>query len=224
MEAEPELAEVEAEGYHGIYFSYKDFQSLHTVMAGRNQIGNAAVALEVICMLRKGGYKIPGDAVKRGMERTQWPGRFSCIGEAPAFILDGAHNEDAALKLRESVETYFPGRKRIGIMGVFRDKEYERIAEIMGPILSVIYAVDLPDEKRGLPAGKLAAVLGKYCPCVKRPDGYGQSAGVDSAVKAALFESEKDDVILAFGSLSYLHQVKEAYDKSCMVKEKGKEK
>ena len=43
---------------------------------------------------------------------------FSCIGEAPVFILDGAHNEDAALKLKESVEAYFPGRRLIGIMGV----------------------------------------------------------------------------------------------------------
>ena len=48
MQAEPELAEVEKEDYHGIYFSYKEFRSLHTVMAGKNQIGNAAAALEVI--------------------------------------------------------------------------------------------------------------------------------------------------------------------------------
>ena len=213
-EAEPELAEVEKEDYHGMYFSYKDFRSLHTVMAGKNQIGNAAAALEVVCALRNDGYKIPDDAVKRGLERTQWPGRFSCVGESPVFILDGAHNEDAALKLRESVEAYFPGRRLIGIMGVFKDKEYEKIAQTMGPLMSVIYAVDLPDEKRGLPSEKLAEVLEKYCSCVKRPTGYGQRAGVDSAVQAALLEAKKDDVILAFGSLSYLYQVKAAYDRA----------
>ena len=31
----------------------------------------------------------------------------------------------------------------------------------MGPLMSVVYAVDLPDEKRGLPAEELAEVLGK---------------------------------------------------------------
>ena len=214
VQAEPELAEVEKEDYHGIYFSYKEFRSLHTVMAGKNQIGNAAAALEVIRTLRQTGYKIPGDAVKRGMERTQWPGRFSCIGEDPVFILDGAHNEDAALKLRESVEVYFPGRRLIGIMGVFKDKEYEKIVQTMGPLMSVIYAVDLPDEKRGLPSEKLAEVLEKYCPCVNRPDISERQRAVDCAVRAALLEAEKEDVIMAFGSLSYLQWVKDAYDKA----------
>ena len=219
---------------HGIYFSYKEFRVLHTVMAGKNQIGNAAAALEVIRTLRKTGYKIADDAVRRGMERTQWPGRFSCIGESPVFILDGAHNEDAALRLRESVEAYFPGRRLIGIMGVFKDKEYEKIAQTMGPLMSAAYAVDLPDEKRGLPAQELAAVLGKYCPCVrclseaglgisKQPGkpvslpGSGadrRKQSVESAVASALWEADRDDVILAFGSLSYLRWVKDAYDKA----------
>ncbi len=235
VQAEPELAEVEREDYHGIYFSYKEFRPLHTVMAGKNQIGNAAVSLEVIRVLRKIGYEISDDAVRTGMERTQWPGRFSCIGEDPVFILDGAHNEDAAVKLRESVESYFPGRRLIGIMGVFKDKEYEKIAQIMGPLLSVVYAVDLPDAGRGLPSEDLAAALEKYCPCVWRPSGSRsgergspaeprgegkdsrkkrQAENVETAVRAALAEAGREDVILAFGSLSYLHQIKEAYDKA----------
>ena len=235
VQAEPELADVAQEDYHGIYFSYKEFSPLHTVMAGKNQIGNAAVSLEVIRVLRKIGYEISDDAVRRGMARTQWPGRFSCIGEAPVFILDGAHNEEAALRLRESVEAYFPGHRLVGIMGVFRDKEYEKIAQIMGPFLSVAYAVDLPDAGRGLPSEDLAEALEKYCSCVRRPSGYrsgekgcaaepgderidrrrpGQAENVETAVRAALAEAGREDVILAFGSLSYLRQVKEAYDKA----------
>ena len=35
---------------------------------------------------------------------------------------------------------------------------------------------------------------------------------VDQAVREALAEAGKEDVILAFGSLSYLEQVKEALD------------
>ena len=94
-------------------------------MAGRNQIGNAVTALEIIRVLRRLGYDIPEEAVEQGMEQTVWPGRFSCIGDEPTFIIDGAHNEDAARKLRESVEMYFPGRRLLCIMGVFKDKEYD---------------------------------------------------------------------------------------------------
>lgn len=209
-QAEPERSVIEREDYHGIYFSYKEFQGLHTVMAGKNQIGNTAAVLEVIRRLRQIGYEIPDEAVRRGMEKTQWPGRFSCIGESPVFILDGAHNEDAALRLRESVEAYFEGRRLLFIAGVFQDKEYEKIARIMGPLASEIYTVDLPDRRRSLPAEKLAEEFRKYCPDVKSSSGG--RTGVDNAVRSALLEAEKEDVILAFGSLSYLHEVKEAYD------------
>src|SRR5699024_5228399 len=129
------------------------FRNLYTHMTGKYQTGNAAAALEVIRILREKGYEIPDSAVKQGMEKTRWPGRFHVIGEKPVFILDGAHNEDAALRLRESVESYFPGRRRLGIMGVFRDKDYERIAQIMGPVMDEIRPVDLPDRNRGLPSG-----------------------------------------------------------------------
>ena len=208
-EADPAQVDIIEESYRGIRFSYKEFRNLHTHMTGKYQTGNAAAALEVIRILRDKGYEIPDSAVKQGMEKTRWPGRFHVIGEKPVFILDGAHNEDAALRLRESVESYFPGRRRLGIMGVFRDKDYERIAQIMGPVMDEIRPVDLPDRNRGLPSGELARTLEKYCPCV-RDAGQGS---VESAVEAALADAGETDVILAFGSLSYLHEVKTAYDR-----------
>ena len=45
-----------------------------------------------------------------------------------------------------------------------------------------------------------------------------QEDTVVQAVQAALREAEKEDVILAFGSLSYLHQIKEAYDRAVCKK------
>ena len=215
VQAGPERAEIMREDYRGIRFSYKGFGEVRTNMAGRNQIENAVTALETIRALRSLGYEIGNDAVKRGIERTAWPGRFSCIGENPVFILDGAHNEDAALKLRESVEAYFSGRRLIGIMGVFKDKEYEKIARIMGPLLSVVYPVALPDRERGLPSERLAEALKPHCPCVRAPEERTeQEAAVVQAVQGALAEAGEKDVILAFGSLSYLHQIKEAYDEA----------
>lgn len=118
---------------------------------------------------------------------------------------------------------YFPGRRLLCIMGVFKDKEYDKMAQIMGPLASVIYPVALPDRKRGLPPEKLAEALKPYCPCVRAP-GRNTSApaaqreAVIQAVKTALAEAGKEDVILAFGSLSYLYQVKEAYDEAVRKK------
>ena len=110
-------------------------------------------------------------------------------------------------------------------MGVFRDKDYGAVARIMCPLASVVYTVDLPDRRRGLPAGDLARAAGKYCPSVTAfpdagtPHGSAGLSGIPKAVASALRAAGPDDVIAAFGSLSYLHRVKEAYDQ--ITKEGG---
>ena len=257
FQAEPEKARITMEDSGGVTLSYKEFEDIHTAMAGEYQKGNLITALEVVRALRAAGYAADIDAVRRGAEKTVWPGRFERIGEKPEFILDGAHNEDAALKLRASVERYFPGRRLLFIMGVFRDKEYERIAQIMCPLAASVYTVELPDRRRGLPARELAETAGKYCKDVRafqeeEANGRGcssgwkdsgsrgavsdwkdsrnrgaMSGGEDSKIRemhchagesirmaaaAAMEAARPDDVILAFGSLSYLQNMREAYE------------
>ena len=218
IQAEPDRVQILHSDHRGILLSYKEFDHIRTAMAGIYQAENLITALEVIRALRSQGYSIDDQAVRTGTERTVWPGRFTCIGEAPVFILDGAHNEDAALRLRESVKEYFPGRKLIFIMGVFKDKDYDAIVRILCPLASSVYTVDLPDRERGLSAAKLARAVRTYCPRTKAYTEYiedtsssGQEAGIRWAVYAALLEADPGDAILAFGSLSYLHQIKEAY-------------
>ena len=70
------------------------------------------------------------------------------IKASPAVIVDGAHNRDAALRLRECVETCLNGRRLIFIMGVFGDKEYGLMTQIMAPLAERIYTVWLPDRSR----------------------------------------------------------------------------
>ena len=89
-------------------------------------------------------------------------------------------------------------------MGVFKDKEYEKIAAVMAPLAKSIHTLTLPDRKRSLPAEMLAEVMQKYCP----PDISIQSEPDEkTAVENALSEAKEDDIILAFGSLSYLGEI-----------------
>ncbi len=62
-------------------------------------------------MFRAAEKRFRKRAVETGFFDTEWFGRFTCISERPVFLVDGAHNEDAAKRLRESIEAYFPGRK-----------------------------------------------------------------------------------------------------------------
>lgn len=204
--AEPEKAALEQEDYRGQTFSYKNMEHIRIRLAGRYQILNGVTAWEVIGAWNQvcPQKAVPGPAIYRGFAKAAWPGRFTCISDKPVFIVDGAHNEDAAYRLREAVDIYFAGRKLICIMGVFKDKAYRKIAEYMAPLSSSIYTVDLPDRERSLEAEMLKYVLEDYCTGNVRAIG-----DIEEAVELAWMEAEETDVILAFGSLSYLGQVME---------------
>ena len=64
------------------------------------------------------------------------------------MIADGAHNEDAVRRLAENLDIYLKGKKVTAVLGVFKDKEYEKMIGIMTPYLDYVYAIDLPNRDR----------------------------------------------------------------------------
>lgn len=208
--ADKQYSMISHEDFTGQTISYKDYEKFHCPLAGRYQLDNAVLALEIMRRLPTLGYPLSQKAIRLGLEKTAWPGRFTCLMKKPLFFIDGAHNEDAARRLRESVETYFPGKRLIYIMGVFQDKEYEKIAAIMAPLAKSVHTVNLPDEHRTLPAEELARVMQRHCPSdvIVQAEPSIQEAG-----RHALSEADNKDIILSFGSLSYLGQIIETVGK-----------
>ena len=74
----------------------------------------------------------------------------------------GAHNPDAAYSLRRSLDEYFPNKRLIFIIGVFKDKDYDTILSITAPYAYKIFTVT-PASKRGLDSAVLADKARKYC-------------------------------------------------------------
>lgn len=179
-------------------FSYKNFRELTITMAGAFQIENAALALDAINALKRMGYIIPDTAVFGGMKKTQWPGRFSVISKNPLFIVDGSHNEAGAIKLAQSLKLYFPDKNIIYIMGVFGDKEYSKIIQSTHELASHIITVATPDNIRALPAYDLAVEVKKYHSSVTAVD------SLEEAVEISYLLSDKNTVIIAFGTLSFI--------------------
>lgn len=200
----PELISKVSYGYEKQSFSYKQWENVVISLAGSYQIRNAALALEAVEQLRLLGYELSGKQVLEAMEETVWRGRFTPIRREPVMILDGAHNPAAAKVLRESLELYFQGKKLYYIMGVFADKDYNKMIEITAPLAERIFTVETPDNPRALPAQKLKEAVEKVNPRVQA------EASILEAVKEALILAKPEDVIVAFGSLSYLSEVDKA--------------
>lgn len=207
--ARPWEAEVTEQDCRGQTFSYGGMEQIRLALAGQYQILNAATVLEVVSVLRqKLHLEISEQAVRAGLGKVVWPGRFTCLGSHPIFVVDGAHNVDAAARLLKSVESCFPNRKLSYIIGMFKDKEYEKVAELAAPLAQRIYAVNLPDAGRTLDAAALKKVFDEYRisqqESVERKDTVFAVGEVGAAVDAALRDASPEDVILVFGSLSYL--------------------
>ena len=190
--------------------------NLVTAMAGACQVKNAALAAEVAaallsgrlnglktthCMSVKPENEVTG-IIERGIAETRWPGRFEVVSDDPFLVIDGAHNEDAAKQLAVTVENCFTNTRLTYIIGVLADKEHEKMLRIMAPFAERIYTVT-PDNARALDAKSLAKEAGKYCAKVQPVDSIGD------ALELAFAHGEP---VLAFGSLSYLGELKRVFN------------
>ena len=184
----------------GCVFSYQG-ENYRTVMTGAYQMRNACLALETCACLRE---QFPLDEEQRilGIREAYWRGRFEVVCEKPLILVDGAHNESGAKALAESIQMLLPGQRIHGVMGVFRDKDYEKIVEIMKPVLQDVVTVKAPGS-RGLSAEELAQVW-EDCGCQM----VVSARSVQEGLKKALACCENEDAVVLFGSLSLLGQLK----------------
>ena len=191
-------------------FSYKGLK-LELPLAGGWQLENAALAVETVRAVnqRKEGeaYHLTDEVIEAGIKKTSWSGRLQKLGRLPRgadLYIDGAHNPAAAGKLRESIQLYFKGKKLIFIMGVLADKDFHEVLKETMPLGERLFTIQ-PDNPRALSAEELAKAAEPYMEKVK----------AEGTVGEALWEADQtadpETIVLAFGSLSYLGEVKDAF-------------
>ena len=188
-------------GYDRQTFSYKDWKDVEITLAGTYQVTNAALALEAVEALRNLGYSLTEEQVRKGMKEAFWRGRFSVIHKNPVVVIDGAHNPAAAKVLKDSLETYFQGKDLHFIFGVFADKDYQSVISMTAPLAKHIITIQTPDNQRALPAEQLRDAVAKVNPSVEA------AGSIREAVRKSMENAQKDDVIVAFGSLSFLGEL-----------------
>jgi dihydrofolate synthase/folylpolyglutamate synthase len=186
----------------GTTFLYKN-QEYIIGLLGSHQIENALLAIHAVEVIRQSGYSIREHSIRNGLSKAKWSGRFEIIAQKPYLIIDGAHNEDAALQLKEAIQLYFSDRRIIYIMGIFADKDYRKVLEITASLAEVVITIT-PNNSRALASSQLAIEAKQY----------GARAVIDAgsvkeAIKFAYEEAREEDVIIAFGSLSFLGELRE---------------
>jgi dihydrofolate synthase/folylpolyglutamate synthase len=174
-------------------------------LLGDMQFSNAATAIAALEEIRP-RLTISAGAVAQGLEQVRLAGRFQVImpdAVSPTWILDVAHNPDAARVLARNLNARpIPG-KTFGVCGILEDKDAAGIAEILDHSIDAWWCATIAGA-RGRSGEELADQV--------RAQAAGAVTAVDSvaAACAAAFSAAKpQDRIVVFGSF---HSVGPALD------------
>lgn len=131
----------------------------HTLgLAGSHQPWNAALAVRALELAR---LEIPAAAIAQGLREVVWPGRFQEV--QARFILDGAHNPDAARRLAQTWRETHGDKRATLILGILRDKDLPGICEALLPIAGRILAVPVPNPRTATPQ-EICKAIGQVAP------------------------------------------------------------
>lgn len=152
--------------------------------------------LNVYALLKSLGIK--NEIIKRAMKKVKWPGRFEIVEKEPLLILDGAHNEDSALKLYENMSKIAHRDDVTMIVSILEDKDIKKIVEIFGKIGNKLIFTSLEGSHRGLSGKKLYEIGGKK-----------EGVEVVEDLREAYEIGRKSKVLVVAGSFYLLAKFKE---------------
>lgn len=97
-------------------------------MIGQHQTENAALAVMAAQFLNQtGSFIIPEQAIRTGLKKAYWPGRFEILSESPLVIIDGAHNEEGITALTHELSTRYQNRSIQIVFAALSDKKLDQM-------------------------------------------------------------------------------------------------
>jgi dihydrofolate synthase/folylpolyglutamate synthase len=176
-------------------------EGLRTPMLGAHQAANGALAAAAALWLADRA-PVTEPAIRAGIARARIAGRLELLRRDPLLLIDGAHNPDAARRLRETLETLFraPGRRLILVLGALSTHPYAQVVDELAPAVDRVIATR-PQHPHAVPAAELAErarALGRPAEVVEL---------VPAAVERALAEARPEDVVCVAGSFYTIAEV-----------------
>jgi dihydrofolate synthase/folylpolyglutamate synthase len=173
-------------------------------LLGQHQVENAVTAYAA---LQKSGFNLSETQIARGFAQVAWPCRFEIASREPTIIFDSAHNEDAFVRLTQTLETYFPNRKVVLILGISEDKHLLAMLTAIKPLIDKL-VITRADHPRALEPEKISEVAEKVGLA------YESVSPVEIALNRALEISQNNgSIILSAGSMFVTAEVKSAWQK-----------
>ena len=160
-------------------------------LPGRFQFDNAAAALCAVACLGD-CLPVPVAAVRQGLRTVRHPGRFQILPGAPTWILDVAHNPDAARVLAATLAEHAPPGTRHAVCALLADKEYDAIVAVLAPSIDH-WHLAAAATPRALSIARLTAAVAATG---ARPRVY---SNLEAALAGAAAAARATDTVLVCG-------------------------
>ena len=172
-------------------------------LLGLHQVENAAVAYTA---LQRCGLRVPEDAIRRGFASVDWHARFEVLQRDPPIVIDVAHNRASALRLRQTLDTYFPDVPVILVFCTLEDKDIAGILTELSPRLERVVATRA-DHPRAPAAEWIADQVKKAGIPVE------VATPASTALERALELAGDTRLVLSAGSVAFAGEVIGAWQK-----------
>lgn len=172
-------------------------------LLGSHQVENAATAYAA---LRVSGISISDEGIQKGFSQVKWPARFEVLRREPPVVIDSAHNRDSALRLRQTLDEYFPGRPVILIFCALEDKDISGMLEELKPRLELVLATQANHPRAPSPEWTAEQVKKAGIPVEA-------VSPVSAALERALALAGTGKIVLAAGSVAFAGEVGAAWRK-----------
>ncbi len=118
---------------------------------GEYQVNNFLGGYEALKMLG-----VSNEVIKKASKKVIWPGRFEIYNrENPLIILDGAHNVDAAFRLKNNILSKYKKDEVISVVGILGDKDRAGILDEISKFSNEVIFTSLLDFHRGTSGDEL---------------------------------------------------------------------
>ncbi len=138
----------------------RSYPPMRLALAGRHQVGNAAVAVRLLELADEAGLGVDAAAIRVGIEEARWPARLEWLRTSDGDVLiDAAHNPAGAGALAAYlVEGGFAPLPIV--LAVMRDKDLDGLVGALAHVASRFVATEVGHE-RSYRAHDLAQLLGR---------------------------------------------------------------
>ena len=168
----------------------------YPALRGVNQLLNAAGVLAALQAMRE-RLPVTAQAIRSGLSRVEWAGRFQMLPGQPALVLDVAHNPHAVAALAHNLDAmgYFAVTR--AVMGAMADKDLQNMLHRLQPMVDHWYFCDLPSPRAATGMHLQSVWQATSPPAVQKAQTF---ADPSSALTRAMADADPTDRILVFGS------------------------